>query len=64
MWTTERSSWVLLNIGDSDGRPQRLIMNRMSKGVLIIEDDDVSQAVKDELLKHGCEVVDQEPLEN
>jgi hypothetical protein len=34
-----------------------LILDREHEGALIIEDDDVSQAVKDEMLKHGCEVV-------
>jgi hypothetical protein len=65
MWTTERQDWVLLDVGNgADRRPRYLILDRKDKGALIIEDDEVAGAVEDKMLKHGCEVVGPEILEN
>lgn len=57
LWTTEFPNWVLLDLGnDEKGLPSRLVVNRQGRP-LLITDNASSAAVKEEMLKHGCKVV-------
>ncbi|OAB34380.1 hypothetical protein [Paenibacillus glacialis] len=54
IWTENRKEYVLVKMKDGDYS----IFNRMDKIALIIEDDDIYDAVINEMLKSKCEIVD------
>ena len=59
LWTSELSDHVLLKRGrERNGVPDVLIYDKLHERALIIEDDAKSQAVKEQMLKHGCQIVD------
>jgi len=62
LWTTEAADWALLNVDPDVGdRPRYLITNTKDKSALIIENDATSQAVKDEMRRKGCRVIETVP---
>jgi hypothetical protein len=54
LWTTERDDWIVLRL---DPEEAGLAYNRASRGVLLIEDDELSDAVVQRMIAEGLSVV-------
>ncbi len=54
IWTTNREEYVLVKV-KSDGYA---IFNKADSTALIIEDDDIYEAVIKKMLDNGCEVLE------
>jgi hypothetical protein len=57
LWDSEYPNWALLE-GWIDGTKEFLIVNVVSREVLLVSNSALKKAICDEMLKHGCRIVD------
>lgn len=55
LWNEEKDKWVLVKLEEDENY---VIINRVEQTMLLIEDDTLSKAIKNEMLKHGNKVFD------
>ncbi|MCC8435447.1 hypothetical protein HP567_012920 [Brevibacillus sp. M2.1A] len=54
IWTTGKENYVLVKM---DGR--YFVCNRVTNTLLLIEDEDLHDAIVNEMLKNQCEIVEE-----
>ncbi|MED1919506.1 MULTISPECIES: hypothetical protein [Brevibacillus] len=54
IWTTGKENYVLVKM---DGR--YFVCNRVTNTLLLIEDEDLHEAIVNEMLKNQCEIVEE-----
>jgi hypothetical protein len=57
LWDSEFPNWVLESMS-VDGRPVFLIINNVTKEVLLVSNSALKQALCEKMLKHGCTVIE------
>ena len=53
LWTTEKNDWVLVNTSFGYG-----IVNKTEQMVLLVSDEELEQALIENMLSNGCKVYD------
>ncbi len=61
LWTTDAEHYVLLRTSGTDDLEQCSIYDKRAGGILIIEDDEVADAVETRMKDSGVPVVDHVP---
>ncbi|KMZ41706.1 MULTISPECIES: hypothetical protein [Bacillales] len=54
IWTTGKENYVLVKM---DGR--YFVCNRVTNTLLLIEDEDLHEAIVNEMLKNQCEIIEE-----
>lgn len=58
LWTDANGQWALLQLNPGKEEvPRHMVVNRSDRSVLVIEDDDVAEAVKQRMLAAGVPVI-------
>ncbi|HAP75337.1 MAG TPA: hypothetical protein DCR14_04575 [Acidimicrobiaceae bacterium] len=62
LWDGSEPGWVIWQLpGRNDETGRRLIFNLVDHTALIIEDDELAEAVLAEMVEHGCPTITEPP---